>query len=70
MTTEVIDTIVTNCCISLSLNYGVASARMFERMLVNKENSERRKLSVDEVSNLYNEFDAELCRTVFTRGGK
>jgi hypothetical protein len=33
MTTEVIDTIVTNCCISLSLNYGVASARMFEECL-------------------------------------
>jgi len=74
MNEELSDVLLSDVLITYSnevkIKHGKHALQRYQRLLINKENSEGRKLTDTEIFNLYNEFDAELCRTVMTRQGE
>ena len=67
---EELSKILMKCFNEIEINHGRHALHRYQRLLINQENSEGRKLNDTEIRNLYNEFNGELCRTVFTRSGK
>lgn len=67
--TECSDVLIT-CSNEIEIKHGKHALHRYQRLLINKENSEGMKLNDTEILNLYNQFTDELCRTVMTRQGK
>ena len=59
-----------DCCTWIEKIFGEAERQRFARLLENNSSTLCRKLKDEEIHNLYNEFNSELYRTMFTREGK
>jgi hypothetical protein len=62
--------ILMKCYNEIEMNHGRHALHRYQRLIENNSNALDRELKDEEIYNLYNEFNNELCRTLFTREGK
>lgn len=67
--TECSDVLIT-CSNEIEMNHGRHALHRYQRLLENNSDALNRELKDEEIHNLYNEFNSELYRTIFTREGK
>lgn len=59
-----------NCLLDLNMSYGRYASHRLSKTLNEKEQALNRKLTREEILEIYREIDESLCRTVMTRTGK